>query len=278
MRKFPAGLGMISVAFVLMIGVIFRLGSVTTEIAIATSPTPLYPNLSPVPTAIASPPLPINPNLRPPQFVDLQQVIPNIKTDIRYASSYNFVGQKIEGYNAPKCLLTQPTAEALKKVQAELNTKSLSLKVYDCYRPQKSVNHFVRWSKNLTDTKMKTVFYPNLDKKNLVQEGYISQQSGHSRGSTVDLTLVPLVSPPQQPYIAGRPFQDNTIDMGTPFDYFDPLTRTLSPHVTKVQLQNRLLLKTTMEKYGFQSLDDEWWHFTLKNELFPKTFFNFPVE
>lgn len=211
------------------------------------------------------------------EFVDIKEIIPSIQLDVRYYTDYNFVGQKIEGYNSPKCLLTRDASQALLNVQEELMQKSYSLKVYDCYRPQRSVDHFVRWAQDIDDQKMKSDFYPNVDKRNLFAEGYIAGKSSHSRGSTIDLTVVPIPTPTQEEYSPCQPFIDNSIDMGTSFDFFDSSSHTLTDQVDNVQQANRIFLKTAMEKYGFRNYSAEWWHYTFINEPFPNAYFDFPV-
>lgn len=222
-------------------------------------------------------------------FVDLKTVIPSLVLDIRYYSDHNFVGTRVDGYEAPKCLVTAPAAEALAKVQAELQEFSLSLKVYDCYRPQRAVDHFVRWAADLRDTKTRAEFYPTLDKRALFSAGYIAGKSSHSRGSTVDVTIVPFPAPAEGSYSPGQPlqachqpagkrFRDSSIDMGTGFDCFHELSHPGNPKAGAQQRIHRLLLKTLMDKHGFRSYDREWWHFTLRNEPFPDTYFDFPVK
>jgi len=225
----------------------------------------------------------------PKSFVDVKDAIPSIVLDIRYYSSHNFVGTPIKGYSAPKCLLTRMAAMALKKVQAELLRFSLSLKIYDGYRPQRAVNHFIRWAKDANDIKMKKEFYPTIRKSDLFRKGYIAKKSAHSRGSAVDLTIVPLPLPPQEPFVQGmelcechnpaeKRFKDNSIDMGTGFDCFHPLSWTASNRVGPAQRQNRLMLKTVMDKYGFRNYRKEWWHYTLIKEPYPNTYFDFEVK
>ena len=225
----------------------------------------------------------------PEGFVDIKETIPEIQLDIRYFGPHNFMGEKVDGYLAPKCILTKEAAEALSKVQKELEPFSLTLKIYDCYRPQGAVNHFVRWAQEIADTKTKKEFYPTADKKNLFKDGYIDSKSGHSRGSTLDLTIVPLPLPQQPDYIQGQKlhecylpankrFRDNSIDMGTGFDCFHELSHTANKNIGPQQKINRLLLKSLMEKHGFKNYDLEWWHYTLKNEPYPDTYFNFPIE
>jgi len=199
------------------------------------------------------------------RFVDIKAIIPSVQLDIRYYTNNNFIGSRIDGYDAPKCLLTRDTALALKHVQEELIRNRQSLKIFDCYRPQRAVDHFVRWAKDLNDQKMKAEYYPSIDKKDLFKDGYIAEQSGHSRGSTVDLTIVDLNT-------------NRALDMGTPFDYFDPLSHTASSNVNSQQHKNRETLKAVMERNGFKNLKEEWWHFTLKNEAFPNRYFDFDVE
>jgi zinc D-Ala-D-Ala dipeptidase len=235
-----------------------------------------------VPGGMAAAPLPAG-------FVDVGQAVPSLVLDIRYSGPHNFIGERIDGYNAPKCVLTKKTAEAIGKVQEELREFSLSLKIYDCYRPQRAVNHFVEWARKVDDTKMKKEFYPAVDKRNLFKDGYIADRSGHSRGSTVDLTIVPVPVPKQEDYVPGQKlrecylpvgqrFGDNSIDMGTGFDCFDELAHPANSRVGVAQRMNRLLLKSLMEKHGFGNYDKEWWHFTLKAEPYPDTFFDFAVE
>jgi len=166
---------------------------------------------------------------------------------------------------------------------------SLSLKIYDCYRPQRAVDHFVRWAKDIKDIKARAEFYPTVDKRNLFRDGYIAEKSGHSRGSTIDLTIVPVPVPVQEQYRPGQPlhacyapavkrFKDNSIDMGTGFDCFHELSHPGNLKVGRQQRTHRLLLKTLMDKHGFKNYDKEWWHFTLRSEPYPDTYFDFPVK
>ncbi|MDQ0954082.1 D-alanyl-D-alanine dipeptidase [Streptomyces phaeochromogenes] len=224
----------------------------------------------------------------PADFVALRTVDPTIIEEIRYFTPHNFVGERIDGYQQPLCILTRPAAEALHQAQQRLLRQGYSLKVYDCYRPQRSVDHFVRWAKDLEDQAMKGEFYPNVDKTRLFEDGYIAEKSGHSRGSTMDLTIVKLPAMPTRPYVPGEPlvpcfapqgerFPDNSVDMGTGYDCFDTLSHTLDPRIQGQQRANRLLLKDTLEGLGFVNLAEEWWHFTYKPELYPDTYFDFPV-
>ncbi|MBN1471455.1 MAG: M15 family metallopeptidase [Syntrophaceae bacterium] len=225
----------------------------------------------------------------PDGFVDIERVIPGVLLDIRYYGQHNFLGEKVDGYLVPKCYLTQVAARALSGVQNDLQPYSLTLKIYDCYRPQRAVNHFVRWATEIDNTKTRKEFYPTVDKRNLFKDGYIADRSSHSRGSTVDLTIVPLPAPKQSDYIpgqklrecylpAGQRFGDNSIDMGTGFDCFHELSHTANPNISRQQKINRLLLKTLMEKHGFKNYDMEWWHYTLKSEPYPDTYFDFVIE
>lgn len=203
----------------------------------------------------------------PKGFTYLDSVAPSIQQEIRYFTSYNFVGERIVGYLAPRCILTIAAAEALKRVQAELEPFGLGLKVYDCYRPQRAVNHFIRWAHDLRDIKMKADFYPDVDKKNLFKFGYIAARSSHSRGSTADLTIVTTAEE------GGK----RAIDMGTGFDLFSPKSWPTSLALNGDQRVHRLLLRELMINEGFAPYPQEWWHFTLRNEPFPDTYFDFPV-
>ena len=199
-------------------------------------------------------------------FVDLKELMPNLRSDMRYYSSNNFVGEPIDGYNQPKLLLTKEAANALKKVQDELERLGFGLLIYDAYRPKRATDHFVRWSQDETDEAMKSQYYPNVDKKDLFAKGYISIKSGHSRGSTVDVTIVSLKT-------------KQILNMGSPYDLFDEVSAVdHTATITKNQHALRLLLKRRMEKHGWQSYPQEWWHFTLKDEPFPDTYFDFPIE
>ncbi|MCB2227561.1 MAG: M15 family metallopeptidase [Desulfarculaceae bacterium] len=225
----------------------------------------------------------------PPQgLVDAASVVPGLVLDMRYAGPHNFVGRPVNGYQAPRCLLTPQAAQALAAVQAELKPLGLGIKVYDCYRPQRAVDHFVAWAKDLEDRLTQAEFYPTVPKDQLFKQGYIAQKSSHSRGSTVDLTVVPLPTPTQAAYRPGQKlspcfapaaqrFGDNGLDMGTGFDCFHALSHTANPAIDPQQRANRLLLKSLMERHGFVNFDLEWWHYTLKDEPFPQTYFDFPV-
>ncbi len=224
----------------------------------------------------------------PEDFVALSHVDPTILHDIRYHTAHNFIGEPIEGYRMPLCLLTEDAAAALQQAQESLREQGYSLKVYDCYRPQRSVDQFVDWAEDLDDLRMREEFYPRVDKSRLFDDGYIAARSGHSRGSTVDLTLVSLPAAEQRPYVPGEPltdcaaplgerFPDNSIDMGTGYDCFDTLSHTLDPRVEGEQRANRLLLRETLEEVGFVNYEHEWWHYTYVPETYPDTYFDFPV-
>ncbi len=228
------------------------------------------------------------PKSAPPIFVALDDVDPTILHDIRYTTQHNFIGRRIHGYRDPLCILTRPAAEALAQAQDAVLALGYSLKVYDCYRPQTAVDDFVRWAERLHDDRMKAEFYPDVDKSQLFEDGYIAARSGHSRGSTVDLTLVDLPAAPQplwRPSMGLVPcyapyeerFPDNSVDMGTGYDCFDTLSHTLDPRIQGEARENRLLLKSTLEAAGFTNYANEWWHYTLADEPFPNRYFDFPV-
>ena len=225
----------------------------------------------------------------PSGFVYLQDIDSTILSDMRYAGRHNFVGRQIHGYEKRRCILTIDAAKALSAVQKELQQSSLSLKVYDCYRPTEAVSDFVAWSKLPHQEEMKAEFYPAINKADFFKLGYVSEQSGHSRGSTVDLTIVHIPYLPQPNYRPGQPlvnctapylerYRDNTVDMGTGYDCMDERSHTASADINIVAKQNRALLREIMMKYGFTPYDKEWWHFTLKSEPFPDTYFNFKVK
>ena len=197
-------------------------------------------------------------------FVLLSEEIPDAILEIRYYSTYNFVGERIDGYEEPVALLTKEAASALKKVSDDLAKKGYRLKIFDAYRPQKAVDHFIRWAQDPDDTKMKEYFYPELDKDVLFPQGYILEHSGHSRGSTVDLTLFDMNT-------------EKEVDMGGTFDYFGELSHPDYTDITDEQYENRMILRDAMLSHGFKPLDEEWWHFTLQDEPYTDTYFTFPV-
>ena len=197
-------------------------------------------------------------------FVSVGEVIPDVLLDIRYYSSFNFIGERIDGYEEPAALLTREAAQALKEASREAMEQGFRLKVFDAYRPQKAVDHFVRWAKDPEDIRMKAFFYPDLEKKIIIPQGYIAEHSGHSRGSTVDLTLFDMAT-------------QQDVDMGGTFDYFGELSHPDYSGVSEVQHANRMLLQSLMVKHGFRPLKTEWWHFILENEPWPDTYFTFSV-
>lgn len=224
----------------------------------------------------------------PAGFVVLTDVEPTILADIRYAGPHNFVGRPIAGYREPLCLVTRQAAEALRRVQSAVRAQGKSLKMYDCYRPQQAVADIVRWAKNPGEQQMKAEFYPRVAKTDLIEDGYIGSPTAHSRGSTVDLTLVDVPPRDQRPYAPGEPlapctapptqrFPDNSVDMGTGFDCFDPLAETANPGVTGPARDNRRLLGRSMAAAGFVNYPKEWWHYKLGGEPYPDTYFDFPV-
>lgn len=201
----------------------------------------------------------------PKGFVYLQNVDASIQKELRYLSTNNFIGKPIDGYINDCIIISKPTALALKKIQTKLKKDSLSLKIFDAYRPQQAVNHFVRWAKVINDTLMKKQYYPKVSKSQLFNLGYIASKSGHSRGSTVDVTLVNLKT-------------GKELDMGSPYDFFGTRSHPFYRKISESQKENRMLLRRMMLKNGFKPYDNEWWHFTLKDEPYPKTYFNFPVK
>lgn len=201
----------------------------------------------------------------PPGFADLTERVPGLVLDLRYATADNFVGAPVDGYLRRRAVATTLTADALAAVQEELRPFGLGLLLYDAYRPQRAVDHFVRWAADPVDLKRKASYYPNVDKSRLFELGYIARKSGHTRGSTVDLTLCELST--------GQP-----LDMGSPWDLFDPISWPANAELPAAARANRLLLRTLMLRHGFKPYDQEWWHFTLVAEPFPDTYFDFPIE
>ena len=210
------------------------------------------------------------------QFVNITDVVPDVILEIRYFGTYNFVGARIDGYEQPTALLTRRAADSLRAVSDDLKAQGYRLKIYDAYRPQRGVDHFVRWGKDLNDTMMKPYFYPNESKDSLFIKDYIATRSGHSRGSTLDLTIFDMTT-------------EKEVDMGGTFDWFgreshpdcggNPETMEYRENdtITSTQFQNRMILRAAMMRHGFKPYDCEWWHFTLDNEPFPDTYFAFPV-
>ena len=202
---------------------------------------------------------------RPDIFQEVSEVIPSIILEIRYFSTNNFIGVKIDGYKKAKAYLTKQALLNLKSAQREFLTKGYSIKIFDAYRPQRAVDHFVKWAKDKNDTLMKYKYYPNVAKKDLFRLDYIASKSGHSRGSTLDLTLVNLKT-------------GKELDMGSSYDFFGKISWPYSKNITKKQKENRMLLREVMLNNSFVPYKCEWWHFTLKNEPFPNTYFDFLVE
>lgn len=212
-------------------------------------------------------------------FVNIIEIVPDVILEVRYYSTYNFVGNRIDGYDEPCALMTREAAIALKAVSNDLIAKGYRLKIYDAYRPQMSVDHFVKWAEDINDVRMQPYFYPELNKTVLFEHGYIATRSGHSRGSTVDLTLFDMT-------------KGKDVDMGGTFDYFGPESHpdwcgnpdtgtytgaSSGKGISAEQFYNRMLLRNAMIRHGFKPLDTEWWHFTLVDEPYPNTYFTFPV-
>lgn len=200
----------------------------------------------------------------PGGFVLLADAVPQIVQEVRYYSTYNFIGDRIDGYEEPCALLTKEAARALKAVSGEMMVQGYRLKVFDAYRPVSAVKHFVLWGIEDQDVRMKPYFYPELEKQELFAKGYIAKQSSHSRGSAIDLTLLDMKT-------------GKELDMGSPFDLFSPLSHPECRDITDEQFENRMLLQRTMVRNGFLPIDCEWWHFSLRDEPYPDTYFAFPV-
>ena len=197
-------------------------------------------------------------------FVLITDVVPDVILEIRYFGTYNFVGERIDGYLSPVALLTREAADSLKAVSDDVMSQGYRLKIFDAYRPQMAVDHFVRWAADVNDIRMKSYFYPNVDKSRLFELEYIMEKSGHTRGSTVDLTLFDMNL-------------EKEVDMGGTFDWFGEESHPDFRDITETQFQNRMILREAMLRHGFKPLSSEWWHFTLKDEPFPDTYFKFPV-
>lgn len=204
-------------------------------------------------------------NKLPQGFVYLDEIIPSAHYDIRYYGKYNFVGAPIDGYKAPLAIMTSEAANALKEVSEELGPKGYELKIFDTYRPSKAVAHFKRWAADTDDTVMKDTFYPDIDKSKLFKLGYISSKSGHSRGSTVDLTIVSKDT-------------GEEVDMGGHFDLLGELSHEDTKLITQEQSDNRKVLREAMARHGFKPYSKEWWHYTLSKEPYPDRYFDFDVE
>ena len=226
----------------------------------------------------------IDPTEDSSQFVNITDVVPDAILEIRYYCTYNFVGARIDGYLQPTALLTKQAADSLKAVSDDLIAQGYRIKIFDAYRPQMGVDHFVRWASDINDTIMKSYFYPEVPRDSLFELGFIDKRSGHTRGSTVDLTLFDMTT-------------EKEVDMGGPFDFFgfeshpdfcgnpetgeytgDNSTSPVGRSITEEQFNNRMILRNAMLRHGFRAIGSEWWHFTLKNEPFPDTYFTFPVK
>ena len=205
-----------------------------------------------------------DPTRDPSGFVLLADFVPHVVQEIRYYSTYNFIGERIDGYEEPCALLTVEAARALKAVSNEMVVQGYRLKIFDAYRPACAVRHFVLWGIEDQDIRMKPYFYPDLEKQELFAKGYVASLSSHSRGSTVDLTLLDMKT-------------GKELDMGSPFDMFSEVSHPDYRGITEEQYENRMLLQRVMMRSGFEPIDCEWWHFTLRNEPYPDTYFEFPV-
>ncbi len=202
--------------------------------------------------------------MNPAGFVLLSDFVPHIVQEIRYFSTFNFIGDRIDGYEEPCAILTKEAARALKSANNEIMVQGFRLKIYDAYRPASAVKQFILWGIEDQDIRMKTYFYPDLQKQELFEKGYIARQSSHSRGSTIDLTLLDMKT-------------GKELDMGSPFDFFGEISHPDYRSITEEQYENRMILQKVMKRNGFQTLDCEWWHFTLTDEPYPDTYFEFPV-
>lgn len=257
-----------------------------------TPTTPSTPAPSTPAPSTSPAPLPSAPATRselPAGFVELHDVDPTILEDIRYHTSHNFVGRPIVGYTEPLCVLTREAASALKRAQTAARAEGYTLKVYDCYRPMRAGDYFADWAARPDDESMKAEFFPNVAKSDLFADGYVGGgRSSHSRGSAVDLTLVRLPAASQRPFVPGEPltactapadrrFPDNTVDMGTGFDCFDPRSHTMDDRITGPARENRLRLRRLMTAAGFANYANEWWHYSLVNDPHPTTYQDFPL-
>ena len=201
----------------------------------------------------------------PAGFVYAADAVPDVILEIRYYSAYNFVGTRVDDYLSPVAILTEQAANALRAAGKDLRGQGYAIKIFDAYRPQGAVSHFMRWAADEHDTLTKEYFYPDLKKNRLIPDGYIASRSGHSRGSTIDLTIVDMRT-------------GKEADMGSPFDFFGEISHHGTKHISDEQKRNRLILKNAMEKAGFKPYSAEWWHYTLINEPYPNTYFDFPVK
>lgn len=212
--------------------------------------------------------LQIDVNVKPEDIVDIKKIAPKIYVQLAYFEDKNFVGEPINGYSANKCFLQKQAAEALKRASEDISEFGYILRIFDCYRPQKAVDHFVSWAKNLDDKKTKNQFYPNVKKNKLFEKGYIAEKSGHSNGHTIDVTI-------GRPSGLKIPFE---LNMGTPYDFFDERSHTNSRKNSREAIKNRMLLKMVLEKHGFENYDKEWWHFSFKENKYKDISFNFDIK
>lgn len=206
----------------------------------------------------------LEPTMDPTGFTLLSDYVPQIIQEIRYFSTYNFLGERVDGYEEPCAIVTREAARALKSASNVFNVMGYRMKIFDAYRPVSAVNQFVFWALEDVDVRMKPYFYPEIEKVEAIERGYIARRSSHSRGSTVDLTLLDMAT-------------GKEVDMGSPFDYFGELSHPDCRDVTDEQYENRMMLQRVMVRSGFEPIDCEWWHFTLVNEPYPETYFEFPV-
>lgn len=201
----------------------------------------------------------------PNSFIELKKMVPNIEIELRYFGNHNFMGRRVKGYEANKVYISKEAAKSLVLIQKELNQMGLGIKVFDAYRPQQAVDNFKEWALDIADSTAKQEFYPDVDKRDLFKLGYIAEKSGHSRGSTIDLTIINLTDKKE-------------LDMGTGFDFFGEPSHHDYSEISDAQKANRKLLRGIMEKYGFKAIEEEWWHYTLKNEPFKDQYFNFAIK
>ena len=230
-----------------------------------------------------------NANL-PQGFVYLHEVDPSILVQMRYLSDQNFIGKPLNGYKKPVVILTREAAEALAKLQQDVKKDGYTVVVYDAFRPQKTVDQFVAWGDDINDNKMKALYYPRVAKHDVFRLQYVAEKSTHTRGSTVDLSLLPAgqtlkdikdITPVKRTLADGFEvffLDDGTLDMGTSFDLFDEASHPASQLVAQNYQKNRQYLQDKMQQYGFEGVETEWWHFTFKNEPFPDTYFDFDIE
>ena len=210
-------------------------------------------------------------------LVPLSSLAPGVRQDRRYATRHNFMGRPVEGYEAGVCWLSRAAAQSLAAAQKELEDYGMAIKVYDCYRPQAAVNDFVRWGRDMTDQKNKDMYYPRVPKSELFKRGYIAEKSGHSRASTVDMTLVVVDARRASKRVRGPLADGIDVDMGTPFDMFDEQSHTEDASQSPDVQHNRRWLRALMQRHGWKNLPEEWWHYTLASEPYPDQYFNQPV-